>query len=98
MRAITREPILNLAAQLQESAGAGDWARVARLDRQVAALLAAVGTPPEELRPALKLLKAAHGEAMNRVRDELRRLQEHIRELNHNQEGLKAYAQSGEPL
>lgn len=90
--------ITNLARQLLASADAQDWPRLAELDRQVAHVLGRRGALSVELQPELMTLKQAHRQALIRARTVRDQMRGRIDELKHNQEGLKAYAQSGELL
>jgi ABC-type transporter Mla subunit MlaD len=95
MSTIQPDAIASLAQQLLNSANDRDWQALAHHDEQVEKLLKHLVPVPSHLKAALADLQTAHQQARAIVVQERDALADRMNALRDNQEGLRAYEQSG---
>lgn len=91
------DAMVQLASAITEASSRGDWPALARLDQQVSALLRKYQPVPVTAQPALAQLRQCHADAQARAQKALADLQQQLERLGTNREGLRAYAEYGDP-
>lgn len=89
------EAIERLAQELVDSATNKDWDNLARLNEKVDVLLRRLQPIPKKLQTKVDVLHQAHQQACALAQEGYDRLSSRIDDLRDNQEGLRAYEQSG---